>query len=521
MVEGDGLRTIVEVIKRVDAARDLSAQINGILEWVSAALGADGAALLDAGPNAEKPGILAALGALSHLQDDGFVKLRTEDLPLGQPAIIPIAGEDGNTAETYFHPVWVDQGAVSVGLLFQAEGIAKSANIHRDELAVASFLLHGIRERTLLQEQLDRDKAFIGLLVEKKVGSGPETVNPGFDLITEGLDLPLYMCNTAGALIYASPAFLRLTGYRSVEEIRKHPDFYLDPQSRAAEINALRSHGKVSVFSLGVSAGDGRRLEIQDSAVTVGAFVFGVFFDVTGFLAANKELKDTLEVQELLSDRFIAATQVLQRTQATSIRALARLAEFRDQETGFHLQRMCEYTRMIAQQVFEKRPYSFHLSAAYPTDISLSSMLHDIGKVSIPDNILLKQGRLDAEEWEIMKTHTTAGWEILHHADKELGEQSFLTLASTIALSHHERYDGMGYPAGLAEEKIPLSARISALADVYDALTTKRPYKEAWDHEKACEEIAANSGARFDPVIVDIFESMAEEFDGIRRVFPG
>ncbi len=514
------MRTVVDVIRRVDSAPDKAMQIAGVLEWASAALSASGSALIEVHGEGEKHEVLAAQGSLSRLRTEGFVTLETEGRPLEGPAAASIAGTDGDALEAYLYPVCVDNGAVSVGMLFQADGIAKSARRHPDELAVASFLLSGIRERTLLKEELGREKALLSLLMDKKLSSGLEAVNPGFDLITEGLYLPLYMCSTAGDLVYASPAFLKLVGYGSVEQIRRRSDFYLDPQSRAAEINTLRARGKVSVFSLRVRAGDGRCLEIQDSAVTVGAFVFGIFFDVTGFLTANKELKDALEVQELLNDRFIAATQMLQRTQATSIRALARLAEFRDQETGFHLQRMCEYTRMIAQQVYEKRPYSFQLTPAYPTDISLSSMLHDIGKVCIPDSILLKSGELDTAEWEIMKQHTTAGWEILHRADKELGEQSFLTLASTIALSHHERYDGKGYPAGLEGEKIPLSARISALADVYDALTTNRPYKAAWNHEKACEEIIGNSGTQFDPVIVDIFRTMADEFDGIRRVFP-
>jgi HD-GYP domain-containing protein (c-di-GMP phosphodiesterase class II) len=421
----------------------------------------------------------------------------------------------------YFRPISYDGGCVSSAIILHGNGAEGAVAGHENEIFMAGALLRGIHERMLLQERLDREKAFISLLVDRKINAGDAAVNPGFDLITEGLDLPLYMSNLSGALVYASPAFLRLVGYAAVNEMRQRPDFFLEPQSRSAELELLKSHGKVRSYSLAVRSGNGRRLEIQDSAVTVGAFVFGVFFDVTGFVSANKELKDSLEIQELLNDRIIAASQMLQRTQVTSIRALARLAEFRDQETGFHLQRICEYTRMVAQQVYEKKPYSFRLTATYANDISLSSMLHDIGKVSIPDSILLKPGKLDKDEWAIMKKHTTTGWDILHRADKELGEQSFLTLASTIALSHHEHYDGAGYPMGLAGEKIPLSARISALADVYDALTTRRPYKDAWSHEKASEEILRLSGSYFDPVLIDIFTAVSDEFDGIRRVFPG
>jgi putative two-component system response regulator len=148
-------------------------------------------------------------------------------------------------------------------------------------------------------------------------------------------------------------------------------------------------------------------------------------------------------------------------------------------------------------------------------------MLHDIGKVSIPDSILLKPGKLDPQEWEVMKKHTVFGWEVLHKADRELGEQSFLTLAATIALSHHERFDGKGYPHGSMGDQIPLSARISALADVYDALTSPRPYKEAWSHERATEEILAPGAGHFDPVLMEIFRDVHGMFADVRRQFPG
>ncbi len=120
-----------------------------------------------------------------------------------------------------------------------------------------------------------------------------------------------------------------------------------------------------------------------------------------------------------------------------------------------------------------------------------------------------------------MKKHTLFGWEVLHKADRELGEQSFLTLAATIALSHHERYDGKGYPNGTVGEKIPLSARISAVADVYDALTSERPYKEAWSHERTVEEILGQAGSQFDPALVEIFHGLNDQFADVRRRFPG
>jgi response regulator RpfG family c-di-GMP phosphodiesterase len=277
----------------------------------------------------------------------------------------------------------------------------------------------------------------------------------------------------------------------------------------------------VSSYPLTVSSGARERLEIHDSAVSQGSSFFGVFFDVTALVGANADLKDALRVQEMLNDSILAGTRTLQRERGAAIRTLARLAEYRDSETGFHLQRICEYTRLVAAGVFERSPYTFKITREYGDDISLSSMLHDIGKVKLPDSILLKPGTLDAAEWELMKRHTVFGWEVLHKADRELGEQSFLTLAATIALSHHERYDGSGYPQGITAEAIPLSARICALTDVYDALTTSRPYKEAWTHERAADEILRQSGSHFDPVLVEIFRDVHGQFADVRSRFQG
>ncbi len=507
------MEDVVQLLKALEGEGDRTTRYSAVLSWLSRALRVPGAALVDTASRTPQAAVIAAVGSLSRLGPGDTLTFDSLPAP-GARVRINVAGEE---LSTLFWAVSVEGGFPVKGIVLDDGGAAGDGS---RELFVVSSLLRMNMENDVLRLQFEREKDFISLLVDKKITPGGPG-NPGFGLITEGLDLPLYMAGSTGAMMYASPAFLRLVGYSSVEEIRSRPDFFLEPHTRSAELNLLRANGKVSSYALGIKAGNGQRLEVQDSAVVVGAFVFGVFFDVTGFLSANKELKDSLEIQELLNDRIINASQTLQRTQVTSIRALARLAEYRDQETGFHLQRICEYTRLIAQQVYENKPYSFRLTVTYPGDISISSMLHDIGKVSIPDNILLKPAKLDTDEWEVMKKHTTAGWDILHRADKELGEQSFLTLASTIALSHHERYDGTGYPSGLEGEKIPLSARISALADVYDALTTKRPYKEAWSHEKAVEEIVSSAGTQFDPVLVDIFTAVAEEFDGIRRVFPG
>ena len=195
----------------------------------------------------------------------------------------------------------------------------------------------------------------------------------------------------------------------------------------------------------------------------------------------------------------------MENTKNATILGLAKLAESRDDCTGGHLERVREYSRMITRAICQLPKYMHYITPAYINDIYLSSILHDIGKVSVPDAILLKPGRLTAEEFDIIKQHTIVGGNALAAVDAELKEQSFLTLGKEIAYYHHEAWDGNGYPEGLEGEAIPLSARIVALADVYDALTTKRVYKDAYSHEKAVDIILEEKGRKFDPEIVEAF----------------
>lgn len=211
-------------------------------------------------------------------------------------------------------------------------------------------------------------------------------------------------------------------------------------------------------------------------------------------------------------------TEELIQTHTIAIRALAELAELRDTNTGTHLKRVAEYSKFIARELrkCEEPKWCKYVTDRYVEDLGQSSVLHDIGKVGIPDSILLKPGTLTEEEFELMKTHTTIGGEALAKADKESGIQSFLTLGKEIAYYHHERFDGTGYPKGLRGEDIPLSARIVALADVYDAITSDRPYVKASSHEKAFKIITEKLGTKhFDPIILEIFCNNEAEFKKI------
>lgn len=197
--------------------------------------------------------------------------------------------------------------------------------------------------------------------------------------------------------------------------------------------------------------------------------------------------------------------------------ALAKLAESRDTDTGLHLERVQRYSRRLAESLVEMSDHRRRLDTNFIRLVYQTSPLHDIGKVGIPDRILLKPGRLTDEEFEIMKTHTTIGAATLDDALTNYPQARFLQVARDIAASHHERWDGGGYPQGLAGEEIPLAARIVALADVYDALTSRRAYKDAFSHPMARDMIANDSGAHFDPVVVQAFFRAEQDFIEIRK----
>lgn len=205
------------------------------------------------------------------------------------------------------------------------------------------------------------------------------------------------------------------------------------------------------------------------------------------------------------------------KAQQATILALARLAERRDNETGKHLERVAAYCRIAAEALRDDPRHRATLTDTWIDDLERSSALHDIGKVGIPDSILLKPGRLSPEEWNVMRTHADIGAQTLDGVIRQFGDTGFLQMGRDIALHHHEKWDGSGYPRGLVGAKIPLSARILALADVYDALTTNRPYKRAWSHPAALDWIRARSGTHFDPDVVNAFLARREEFDSVRQ----
>lgn len=199
-------------------------------------------------------------------------------------------------------------------------------------------------------------------------------------------------------------------------------------------------------------------------------------------------LRHTLSLEQQISN---ATRQIHAREQETLLR-LAKAGEFRDTDTGNHVLRMAKYSYLVGQAL---GMYEEHCKL-----IELAAPMHDIGKIGIPDHILLKPSSLSANEWAVMKTHPTIGHQILHGSPSK-----YLSLGAEIALAHHEKFDGSGYPNGTKGESIPIAARIVAVADVFDALTSERPYKKKWSNEAALEYLTTNSGSHFDPLCVQAF----------------
>jgi putative two-component system response regulator len=206
--------------------------------------------------------------------------------------------------------------------------------------------------------------------------------------------------------------------------------------------------------------------------------------------------------------------------QDVTILAMASLAETRDNETGNHLRRTQGYILVLAEHLQRHPHFSLLLTRTNIDLIYKSAPLHDIGKVGIPDAILLKPGKLTLEEFEIMKTHAALGRIAIENAEREIGRNApFLNFAKEISGSHHEKWDGSGYPEGLVGEDIPISARLMAVADVYDALVSERPYKKSMSHEQAAKIIIDGRGQHFDPDIIDAFIELQEKFQEIARKF--
>ncbi len=260
------------------------------------------------------------------------------------------------------------------------------------------------------------------------------------------------------------------------------------------------------------------------SQITILLMKTGIIFFVgLSFAKMQKEhykKEDLLmDLNDNLEEKIAARTKRIEEVTSIAIASLAKLTESRDPETGAHLERIQAYSHILISEVRQEEKFKSHVTEynsditdRYVKELAQSSILHDIGKVGIPDSILLKPGRLTPEERKIMETHSVIGGDALKKAHQQIGGESFLSLAQQIAYSHHEKYNGTGYPKGLKGEDIPLSARIVCIADIYDALRSKRPYKEPMSHETAMEIMKVEMAGAFDPVIFGAFERISDKF---------
>lgn len=234
-----------------------------------------------------------------------------------------------------------------------------------------------------------------------------------------------------------------------------------------------------------------------------------------------KEASDVLKAQnQVLEEKVKERTKKLGELQDVAMEAMGALAESRDPETGNHIRRTQYYVQLLAQTLNDHPKFSDFLTPEHITLLFKAAPLHDIGKVGVPDAILLKPGKLTFDEFETMKLHTVYGRDAIAAAEKKLSEPSeFLTFAKEIAYSHQEKWDGSGYPEGLSGDDIPISARLMAIADVYDALISRRVYKPPFTHEKSLQIMSEGRGSHFDPDMLDAFLEISEEFRVIAEMY--
>lgn len=341
-------------------------------------------------------------------------------------------------------------------------------------------------------------------LVQKRMDDLEETDLRYKDLYNSIADL-IILLDEQGVMKKINKHSIVTLGYPPEQlEGKRLADFIYEDESSCTASELIEElHEKKHV--------EGLQLQLQNSS----SQILDVELSANGFYLEDAihfqlvirdiSVNKAMEMQLLDSDRLIDSSR------QAAIFGLARLAECRDDDTGAHLNRIRLYTGILIKELADLSEFSDIITHSFIEGILRSSVLHDIGKVGIPDAILLKPGRLTDDEFVEMKRHCQYGGEILAGAETEEAGISFLNLAQEIARYHHERWNGTGYPDGLAGENIPFAARVVALADVYDALTSTRVYKAAYTHEEAKDLIIRERGEHFDPVIVDAF--LRREFD--------
>jgi PAS domain S-box-containing protein len=330
--------------------------------------------------------------------------------------------------------------------------------------------------------------------------------------ILESIEEGYYEVDLEGSFTFVNDATGRIFGLSKNDLLGVNLARFMTPGQTRKLIETLRECLR-----------SGRSVKAFDCEVRQGEAV--LLLEASVYLLKNQAdeavgfrgmLRDRTEKKKLETD-LLESYRKLQNVRAATILGLAKLAEYRDEGTGTHLERIREYARLLAGEMARRDPWRGRIDPAFVEDLYQSAILHDIGKVGVPDAVLLKPGELTEEEFEVIKCHTLFGGDAIAAIETQIDGRSFLHIGKEIAYNHHEKWDGSGYPHGLRGQAIPLAARIVAVADVYDALTTKRFYKEAYSHEKARQIIQNLGGTHFDPEVVEVFLSLEGQFDRIRE----
>jgi len=324
------------------------------------------------------------------------------------------------------------------------------------------------------------------------------------------------------------------TGYDALQELKKSENEYdlilLDVNMHgisgfetASAILKENQYGYIPIiFITGNSNSEDKKIGFELGCVDYITKPFDtneVLMRVKLHLELSYRRKEAVEYSNNLEKKVEERTFEINQTRKALINSLSTLAETRDNETGAHILRTQDFCKIIAVELSKLDKYKNIINHKFIELIYDCAPLHDIGKVGIPDNILLKPGKLTGEEFNIMKKHCYIGKKTLDSSSVLLKDTSFLDFASDIAYSHHEKWDGSGYPRKISGEDIPLNGRIMAISDVYDALTSKRVYKEAWTHQATKDLILDQKGKHFDPEIVDSFLKTEKEFVAVREQY--
>jgi PAS domain S-box-containing protein len=332
--------------------------------------------------------------------------------------------------------------------------------------------------------------------------------------IFESTEDGLVITDVDGIIVRVNKGFEQITGMTSVQLLQQPLSILENGLLPDLKSNEIYTHLRKENTFLGEYVGKRGLNETWYTSVSFSTirdenkknFAFAAIFkDVTPYRKVEQELIHSLRNTNLAQEAIIFG--------------LASLAEHRDNTTGYHLERIRNYCKVFAEEILVRKLYPKIINEEFIKMLYRTAPLHDIGKVGIPDEILLKKAKLTKSEFDSIKAHTIMGYNTLFSIQQEYGEMPFLKMGIELSYCHHERWDGTGYPRGLKGDKIPLSAQILAITDVYDALTTERSYKKAYSHDESMEELHRLRGKHFSPKLLDIFLDISDQIKKIKNAF--